>query len=84
MGTFQDIQVLKTTQKAVQDTLKGKYEENVMPFVKIIQGVMQSKELDVFEAMKLIKEEDAIYNRPNVPFLFTAAMVEIIEETYFK
>ena len=84
MSTFKDILVLKNVQAGVKETLGAKYEENVTPFLKIIQTVMQNKSVNVFEAMLLIKNEDAIYKRQNVPYLFSAAMVEIIEETYFK
>ena len=83
MGTFQNLQVLKETQASVKETLKETYEEMVKPFVGIILKVMKNKDLDVFEAMNLIKQEDALYNKPNMPFIFSAAMVEIIEETYF-
>ena len=83
MGTFQNLEVLKETQASVKETLKETYEEMVKPFVGVILKVMKNKDLDVFEAMKLIKQEDALYNKPNMPFIFSAAMVEIIEETYF-
>lgn len=83
MGTFQNLQVLKETQKSVKEKLKDDYKLHVLPFYKIIQTVMQNKSLDVFEAVKLIKSEGVLYNKPNMPLMFTAAMVEIIEETYF-
>lgn len=81
--TFTNFQVLKVTQETVQEELGDKYLEKIAPFVFIIEKVMKAKNIVALEAMKVIKEELPIYKQEHAPLFFSAALVEIIEESHF-
>lgn len=82
--TFQNLQVLEASRQAVQEDLGKKYFEKVEPFVKIILTIMKAQNIDKFTAMKVIKDRLPIYNKPNAPLYFSAALMEIVEENHFK
>lgn len=84
MGTFQNLQILKQAQTDSKILLGEKYESTVVPFIKILQTVMKANDKDVFECMVMIKETIDLYKQEGAPLLFSSAVIEIVEETYFE
>lgn len=82
--TFKDLSLLKKAQEDVKTQLGNKYEKTVAPFIDIIQMVMKANNFNEFAAMKKIKEELPLYKKPDSPFLFSAALIEITEEKHFQ
>lgn len=83
-NTFQNLQVLHQAQLQVKKELGQKYDGTVTPFITIIVQVMKAKECNEFEALKHIKENLSIYNQPNAPRMFSAALMEVTEEKNFS
>jgi hypothetical protein len=81
--TFQNLSVLKEAQESVKKDLGDKYETLVMPYVQIIQMVMNARQINEFEALKKIKEELSIYKKVDAPLFFSAALIEITEGKHF-
>jgi hypothetical protein len=81
--TFQNLNKLKAVQTAVKETLGSGYKETIQPFVDIISKVMEGNNINEFEALKLIKEETAIYKTEHGPMCFSAALIEITEAKNF-
>lgn len=80
--TFANLQVLKSASDLVKLELKEKYYDTVKPFYDTIQMVMKANECDVFTAMlKIIGT--TLYSVQN-SFIFSAAVIEIVEENHFK
>jgi hypothetical protein len=82
-NTFQNLSVLKEAQESVKKDLGDKYETLVMPYVQIIQMVMNARQINEFEALKKIKEELPIYKKVDAPLFFSAALIEITEGKHF-
>ena len=82
-NTFQNLAKLKEVQKLVKATLGANYKDTIQPFVDIITKVMQANSFNEFEALKLIKEETAIYKTEHAPMCFSAALIEITEAKNF-
>ena len=83
-NTFQNLAVLKKAQADVKIKLGNKYDEVVSPYVEIIQMVMKSNDIDAFKAILRIKETLPLYKRADAPFLFSAAIIDIIEAKHFQ
>lgn len=82
-NTFKNLQSLETTRNAVKAELGQQYEEKLMPFVKLIQIVMKSNNTDHFTAMLMIKDTLDLYKQENAPFMFSAAVMELVENKHF-
>lgn len=80
--TFANLQVLKSASDLVKIELKEKYYEVVKLFYDVVQMTMKANDCDVFTAMLKIKGTK-IYTDQN-SLLFSAAVIEIVEETHFK
>lgn len=81
--TFSNLQVIKSAQETVQLQLGEKYSEVVSPFRTIIEMVMKARNIDQFTAMKIIKDEFPIYNKVDAPLMFSAALMDIVEDKHF-
>lgn len=83
-NTFKNLQLLEATRTAVQNELGLDYENKVIPFVNIIQIVMKANDIDHFSAMSKIKNEVALYKEKKATLLFSAALMELVENKYFN
>jgi hypothetical protein len=81
---FHNLTILEAARQTVVEQLGPKYAEKVQPFVNVILMIMKANETDKFTAMKIIKDKLAIYNQENAPLYFSAALMEIVEETDLK
>lgn len=82
--TFKNLLLLKKNQEYLKGVFGLDYEDAIKPFLTAIQFVMQSKGVNEFEALKSIKEESSLYQKPNAENMFAAALMEITEETRFS
>ena len=82
--TFKSLAVLKEAQVLVKRDLAEKYEAIVEPYVTIIEMIMKANNIDQFEALKIIKEKNSLYKKPDGPFLFSAAVMEIVDKKLFS
>lgn len=82
-NTFKNLALLKQEQMSVKEQLGEAYAETIKPFYDIIQMVMRGNDENEFEAVKRIKENFDDWKKPDVPLLFTAALIEITEEKHF-
>lgn len=81
--TFKNLQVLEESRQTLKLQLKEKYNERIIPFIKIIQSVMKNNNLDQFESMIIIKDELDIYKTALAPLFFSAAIMEIVDDKFF-
>jgi hypothetical protein len=81
--TFRNLQILETARNTVKAELGNEYEKKVMPFIKLIQMVMKANEVDHFTAMLKIKTETSLYNSENAALLFSAGLMELVENEHF-
>lgn len=83
-NTFKNLALLKKEQESVKQQLGVKYEEVIAPFIAIIKAVMRGNQENEFSAMKRIKDKSEIYKKKDSPLLFSAALVDIVEEKHFQ
>jgi len=81
---FQNLLVLEQARETAKETLLHKYDEVVAPFIHIIQQVMKANNENHFEAMKRIQDKTELANAPEKKILFSAALMEIVEEVNLK
>jgi len=83
-NTFKNLMVLKTVQKEVKEKLGSDYNGTITHFVTIISKVMDSNQINEFEALKKIKDNLSFYKSPGAPECFSAAVIEITEAKNFS
>ena len=82
--TFQNLLVLEQARDTAKETLLNKYDEVVSPFIHIIQQVMKANDENHFEALKRIQDKTDLAKEPEKKILFSAALMEIVEEVNLK
>jgi hypothetical protein len=81
---FQNLLVLEQARDTAKETLLHKYDEVVAPFIHIIQQVMKANDENHFEALKRIQDKTELATAPEKKILFSAALMEIVEEKNLK
>lgn len=82
-NTFRNLQALKSAQEEIKNLTKEGYLEKVQPFIDVIRIVGKSKNMNEFETMRFIKENLSIYEKEGADLMFSAALMEIVDEKYF-
>lgn len=83
-NTFRNLQILEYGRTAARDLLKDQYFETVEPFKSIILKVAEANNENHFEAMKRINEKTDLAQVEEKKILFSAALMEIVEEKNLK
>lgn len=82
-STFRNLAVLEQTRQEVKGYLLEDYNKRIEPFIEIINKVATANNINEFEALKLIKDNLEIYNKPGAAAFFSAALMDIVEEKRF-
>jgi len=83
-NTFENLSLLKKVQVDVKLQLGNKYVETVTPYIQIIEMTMKANDINEFSALKMIKDNLAIYKKSDAPMLFSSALIEITEAKHFQ
>lgn len=82
--TFRNLLELRKAQKILKLKLGRSYSQRVEPFIDVIKMVMKANNENEFEAIKRLKDDSEIYNQPGAALFFSSAVLEIVDEKYFK
>lgn len=83
-NTFLNLQILEQGRTVARDLLKDQYFDTVEPFKSIILKVADANNENHFEAMKRINEQTDLAQAEEKKILFSAALMEIVEEKNLK
>lgn len=78
---FQNLMVLEQAREVCKEQLQGKYFEVIEPLVRAIEQVMAANKINHFEALKLLQDKTNLLDSVEKKVLFSAALMEIVEET---
>lgn len=82
--TFKNLQILEHGRTVARELLKDQYFDTVESFKSIIVRVAEANNENHFEAMKRINEKTDLAQAEEKKILFSAALMEIVEEKNLK
>jgi hypothetical protein len=82
--TFQNLMILQQCRDTVKELLQGKYHSVIGPLKNVILMTMRVNEENHFEAVKRIQDKTTLMNSPEDKTLFSAALMELVEEINLK
>ena len=83
-NTFRNLQILEHGRTVARELLKDQYFDTVESFTSIIEKVAEANNENHFEAMKRINEQTDLAQAEEKKILFSAALMEIVEEKNLK
>lgn len=83
-NTFKNLEVLEIVRQTVREKLGKKYDETISLARGVIEKVMEANDENHYSAVYRMKNKTTLLDDPNQQMLFSAALMEIVEEKNLK